>query len=102
MNISKIRRITSHIIFQLAIACLSHAQSEQMNGNGEGPEIGIDLGTTYSCVGVLRNGRVEIIANEHGNPITSSVVAFNDKELLIGESAENQVARNPHNTVFGQ
>eukprot|EP00253_Pinus_taeda_P005193 PITA_05193 len=71
-----------------------------MNGNGEGRAIGIDLGTAYSCVGVWQNGGGDIIANDHGNRTTPSVVAFTDKERLIGESAENQVARNPNNTVF--
>jgi L1 cell adhesion molecule like protein len=62
--------------------------------------VGIDLGTTYSCVGVWQNDRVEIIANDQGNRVTPSYVAFTDSERLIGDAAKNQVAMNPHNTVF--
>jgi len=66
----------------------------------DGPVIGIDLGTTYSCVGIFRNGGVEIIPNELGNRITPSVVAFTDEERLVGESAKNQGAINPRRTVY--
>ncbi|KAI7914668.1 hsp70-like protein [Pyricularia oryzae] len=64
------------------------------------PAVGIDLGTTYSCVGIFRDDRIEIIANDQGNRTTPSFVAFTDTELLIGDAAKNQVAMNPHNTVF--
>lgn len=66
----------------------------------EGRAIGIDLGTTYSCVGVWQHDRVEIVANDQGNRTTPSYVAFTDTERLIGDAAKNQVAMNPTNTVF--
>merc|ERR1712066_1066158 len=62
--------------------------------------VGIDLGTTYSCVGTFQHGKVELIANDQGNRTTPSYVAFTDSERLIGDSAKNQVAINPTNTIF--
>ncbi|XP_014274983.1 heat shock-related 70 kDa protein 2 [Halyomorpha halys] len=66
----------------------------------KGPAVGIDLGTTYSCVGFFQNGRVEIIANDQGNRVTPSYVAFTETERLVGDAAKNQTAMNPANTVF--
>ena len=79
-------------------AFLAHA--EEAAEENMGTVIGIDLGTTYSCVGVYKNGRVEIIANDQGNRITPSYVAFTDKERLTGDSAKNQATSNPLRTVY--
>ena len=72
-----------------------------LEGKAGEPWIGIDFGTSYVCVGVWQNNRVEIIANEEGNRTTPSYVAFTDTETLIGDAAKNQAAVNPANTVFG-
>ena len=73
---------------------------ENENQKVSGISVGIDLGTTYSCVAIWQNDRVEVIANDQGQRTTPSYVAFTESERLIGDAAKNQVAMNPENTVF--
>jgi len=95
-------KINKYFIFGLlaVLVCVAHAEDAEGEDDVKGPVIGIDLGTTYSCVGIFKKGRVEIIANDLGNRITPSWVAFTDTERLIGEAAKNQAPMNPENTVF--
>lgn len=84
----------------LALACLSTLALADKKREVDGPVIGIDLGTTYSCVGIFKNGRVEIIPNEFGNRITPSVVAFTDDERMVGESAKNHAIIDPKRSIY--
>ena len=93
------------LIFVCPLALLGRVQAQDqtpMNDSASeyGTVIGIDLGTTYSCVGVMQNGKVDIIVNDQGNRITPSYVAFTDDERLVGDAAKNQYAANPERTVF--
>ncbi|PVG00682.1 heat shock protein 70, partial [Serendipita vermifera] len=95
--ISRLRQVSLLCLSFLSVASVALADAAK---NDYGTVIGIDLGTTYSAVGVQRGGRVEIIANDQGNRITPSWVGFGDDERLVGDAAKNAYATNPENTVF--
>ena len=90
------------VLFWIALLFSPLASTSVQADDSEnyGTVIGIDLGTTYSCVGVMQKGKVEILVNDQGNRITPSYVAFTDEERLVGDAAKNQAASNPYNTIF--
>ncbi|KAL1845903.1 ATPase with role in protein import into the ER [Paecilomyces lecythidis] len=88
------------LVFIAPLAFLGTANASDDVQDNYGTVVGIDLGTTYSCVGVMQNGKVEILVNDQGNRITPSYVAFTDEERLVGDAAKNQYASNPTRTIF--
>jgi len=90
----------SNRLVAITLLCVLAFASTVNTATSDCPVIGIDLGTTYSCVGVFKGSRVEIISNELGSRITPSVVAFTDEEKLVGEAAKNQASVNPTRTVY--
>eukprot|EP00535_Pseudo-nitzschia_heimii_P003952 CAMPEP_0197179480 /NCGR_PEP_ID=MMETSP1423-20130617/4406_1 /TAXON_ID=476441 /ORGANISM="Pseudo-nitzschia heimii, Strain UNC1101" /LENGTH=681 /DNA_ID=CAMNT_0042629391 /DNA_START=112 /DNA_END=2157 /DNA_ORIENTATION=- len=110
-RISRRKKITRYnykpISMFLTFLCLalcarfSHGSQSSAVQEAEGPIIGIDLGTTYSCVSVVKDGTAQIIANDQGNRITPSIVAFTDtNERLVGDAAKHQATINPENTIY--
>ncbi|KAI5849792.1 heat shock protein 70 family [Tricharina praecox] len=89
-----------YLLFVCLAPLLSPVNAAENDTENFGTVIGIDLGTTYSCAGVMKGGRVEIMVNDQGNRITPSYVAFTEDERLVGDAAKNQYAANPTNTVF--
>lgn len=98
-GLSASRCVAVAVVGMILLAAVVSA-AEEAKSKVEPPCVGIDLGTTYSVVGIWQGGTVEIIPNEMGNRITPSVVAFTETERLVGDGAKNQVAENPHNTIY--
>jgi len=94
------RALAVGLCLAFVVASVAAADEAPTKGKVEPPCVGIDLGTTYSVVGVWQKGEVQIIQNEMGNRITPSVVAFTETERLVGDGAKNQMAENPENTIY--